>query len=378
MNKVILLDSSGSAYGAGLAEGLSRYIELFYVTRETRFTKGIVNVTRYNWFFSGEKQGKIYKVIKGLCYVNAFIKTIALIKRKNIDVVHIQWLSLPVIDNVLLSMIKKTGVTLVFTAHNVLPHRDSETYLDCYRKHYQLSDRIIIHGEEIKKEFLGYFSEYSDKLVIERHGSFSSLSTEISIDSVDSELLRKIKNAKKVAIFFGNMFYNKGVDALIRHWIINYSNTSELILIVVGKKDVSYNELNNLEGNIQQTDNLFYKPQIIEEVELNTYISLSDIVVMPYRHASMSGIVFKAAAMNTTVLTTDTGSIHEYVSPECGFLVPNIDSFFDKFDELMESDNRKLLREMGYELCSFIDERYGWDSIAADTIKNVYRFGERS
>ncbi len=371
MKKVILIDSSGIIYGAELARALSRYVDLYYVTRNNHLSIELTNIKRYYWFSSETSIGKWKKIIKGCHYIGAYLKVIRLIKREKIDIVHIQWLSVPKIDNIILWLIRRTGSKLIFTAHNILPHRNGKKYISYYRKHYSYFDRIIVHGEEIKKEFIKIFPEYSGKLRIERHGTFLSLDNKISKEDLDEKLMHKLRNSQKTAIFFGNMFFNKGIDALLGYWMNHYLDKN-LFLIVVGKKDPDFNELNKLEDRIMSCSNIFYKPKIIEEVELNTYIYMADIVVMPYRSASMSGVIFKAAAMNKTVLTTDTGSIKEYILPEFSYLASGLDDFFRLFDILMLADNRDLLKKQGLQLSSFIKRKYDWNNIAEDTIDRVY------
>lgn len=106
MKKVILIDSSGIIYGAELARALSRYVDLYYVTRNNHLSIELTNIKRYYWFSSETSIGKWKKIIKGCHYIGAYLKVIRLIKREKIDIVHIQWLSVPKIDNIILWLIR--------------------------------------------------------------------------------------------------------------------------------------------------------------------------------------------------------------------------------------------------------------------------------
>lgn len=370
--RVILVDPTGIAYGAGLAAGLSFLVDLTYVTRKSDVAKENIKCDLKYWFLAPQKGGKAEKLIKGISYLIAYGKIIRYTKKKKVDVIHIQWLSLPMADAFFLNQLKRTGVKLVFTAHNVLPHRNGESFTEIYRKYYSIFDRIIVHGESIKQEFINYFPEYEGKLAIEHHGIYNLLSTEIKEELVDREVLQRVREAKKVGIFFGNMFYNKGTDELVSHWLKEYKGNSDYYLFIVGKLDHRYSELIAMESQIKECDNIFYKPQIIEEAELNTYISLSDIVIMPYRHASMSGIIFKAAGMDKTVITTDTGSIKEYINKDCAFCEDNMDKFFKQMNEIFINVDRVKLADMGKKLGDYIRSEYSWDSIADNTVNEVY------
>lgn len=373
--KVLLIDPTGIAYGAELARALSPLVELAYATRKNDVVKEDIKCSLKFWFKAPKKSGKLARLIKGASYVNAYIKAIQYVKREKIDVVHIQWLSLPAVDEYFLKGLKSTGAKLVFTAHNVLPHRNSNSFIETYRHYYSIFDRIIVHGESIRQEFIELFPEFSEKLVIERHGIFDSLSTEIEENTISSDVLQRIKSAKKVCIFFGNMFFNKGIDELVEKWLREYKDNPDYFLIVVGKLDPSYSEMIELEPQIKACSNIFYKPVIIDEIELNTYIRLSDIVLMPYKHASMSGIIFKAAVMDKTVLTTNTGSIKEYINDDCAFCAGSLDDFFSFLHQILTVYGREKLQLMGQELGNHIRTEYSWDHIAKCTIDDVYNGG---
>lgn len=367
MKNVLLIDPSGDAYGAGLADGLSNKVKLFYITRDNDTDKSNISAEKFYWFIGGNK------IKKGLQYILAYCRILRLIRKKKIDIVHIEWLLVPQFDKVMLRIMRWSKAKLILTAHNVLPHRNSEEFIGVYRRIYGYFDKIIVHGEGIKREFVSYFPEYESKIQIERHGVYLGQSLVTSSDSVDSNLIQRIDNYTKVAIFFGNIFYNKGIDRLIRHWLESYQNREDFFLIIVGKKHPKYDELTVLEEEISTCANIYYKPEEVTEIELNTLISFSDIIVMPYRHASMSGIVFKAAETKRAIVTTDVGSITEYVDESCAYITQNDDSAFCKqFDYIMDSISKERLKKVGEQLYVHIHNNYAWDQIATKTILEVY------
>ncbi len=374
--KVLLIDPTGIAYGFELAKSLSKYTELAFITRKNDVTIGDICCNKFFWFRASRWPRLIDKAIKGTSYITAYAKILRYVKHEKIDVVHIQWLSLPKVDDFFLKKLKSTGTKLVFTAHNVLPHRRGDSFVNIYKNYYSIFDKIIVHGESVKQEFLKVFPEYGEKLIIEHHGVFDSLSVDVDEGTLDAATLIKVKAAKKVGIFFGNMFYNKGTDVLVSHWLKYYKNNPDYFLFVVGKLDSGYLEMIDLEAKIRKCCNIFYKPQIIEETELNTYISMSDFVIMPYRHASMSGILFKAAMMNKTVLTTNAGSIKEYINDECAFCVDSFEVFFNLLDFIIRDTDRIELLLKGKKLGDHIRKEYSWDSIAKSTVEDVYETHE--
>lgn len=371
--RVMLVDPSGDAYGKGLATGLSSKVDLFYITTKNNIEKCDIDAKVFLLFYSGTVDSKIKKVIKGIKYITTYLKILKIIKLNHIDVVHIEWLLVPKLDRLLLKILKKFGVRVIYTAHNVLPHRNGEQFVSIYDEIYNNVDKIIVHGEEIKKEFSLIFPKYSGKLAIEKHGVYMGQSVRADLQAVSKEVIYKSQNAEKTIIFFGNIFYNKGLDRLLKLWLDNYFNDKRYYLIVVGKKDPGYVELSEYEQKMKECTNVFYKPVALDEEELNTYISLSNLIVMPYRHASMSGIIFKAAEMKKAVFTTAVGSIAEYIDDSCGYIVENKDEIFEeKLTSVIESVEKDILVKMGQSLYEHIHHDYDWNEIAQKTIQDAY------
>lgn len=86
-------------------------------------------------------------------YINQYLKLINIIKKEKPDVVHIHWSVISKVDPIFFRKIKKYCGKLVYTAHNVLPHINSEKYIKSYGKIYDCADVIIVHGQSIYDEF---------------------------------------------------------------------------------------------------------------------------------------------------------------------------------------------------------------------------------
>ena len=81
-------------------------------------------------------------------YICQYLKLVNIIKREKPDVVHIHWSVISKVDPIFFRKIKKYCGKLVYTAHNVLPHINSEKYIDSYGKIYNCADVIIVHGQK--------------------------------------------------------------------------------------------------------------------------------------------------------------------------------------------------------------------------------------
>ena len=79
-------------------------------------------------------------------YINQYLKLINIIKKEKPDIVHIHWSVISKVDPIFFRKIKKYCGKLVYTAHNVLPHINSEKYIKSYGKIYDCADVIIVHN----------------------------------------------------------------------------------------------------------------------------------------------------------------------------------------------------------------------------------------
>jgi glycosyltransferase involved in cell wall biosynthesis len=69
------------------------------------------------------------------------------LRRRKADVVHLQWLSAPELDDRLL----RVNAPLVFTAHDILPRRTAAKR-DLWRRLFGRFERIVVHSERARDE----------------------------------------------------------------------------------------------------------------------------------------------------------------------------------------------------------------------------------
>ena len=317
------------------------------------------------------KRGVLRKIVRTVEYIYAYVRIFQMILRNKYDIVHVQWCLFYSFDVFALKLIKRNTKNIIFTAHNVLPHIDGERYLKKLEVLYRNFDRIIVHGNSIKEEFIHYFPQYTDKVFIQYHGCRLSINKKVSAQDVPDKILDTIKDREKIYIFFGGIFYNKGIDVLMRVWRENYSNSNNLLVLagrIIEKYDELDYELKNTNANV-----LILKGYL-EDSLLDYLIDSSNLVMLPYRHASMSGVVFTAAQHSKTIITTNVGSIPEYLENGKDSIIINKDErqLIEAIYNVENEVSVEELNTMGRLLHENINKKYNWDTIASLLIHNVY------
>lgn len=378
MKKVMLIDPRGrndNSYFTGLVGELSKQTNLTVVAKEALLNedKGISKLMPLFNDFNNKKWNKFSKIFKGLNYINSYIKIIRELKKEKYDVVHIQWLLMYKFDLIALKVMKRYCRKVVFTAHNVLPHVNGHKFINDLRNIYDSVDNIILHGENIRKEFVELFPEHSKKVNIQYHGTYINQQKDFDINKIDIDLQKRLSKYDKVFIFTGIMFYNKGVDRLVKIWLNNFVDTNNL-LIVAGKKQSDYKELSNLEDKVNECKNILYINEYVEPDLFSYLVKKSHIIILPYRHASMSGVIFTAAEFCKPVLCTDVGSLSEYlINSEDSFIINDSDQeLFCKIKNIVDNKSIEELKVMGNKLNKNITDKFSWGSIVSKLIAEVY------
>jgi len=380
--KVMMVDPWGIynmyLYTDGLCESIAGLADLTLWTNYHYPQEKKLNYPVKRVFFKRSekmKSGFFRNLIRIVEYYIAYFALFRELRAHNYDLVHIQWLLHYKTDIIFLGIIKKLGPKVIYTAHNILPHRSGKKQYADLSKIYNKVDRILVHGEQTRREFSDLYEDFKNKVSIQRHGSFSGQNLRYDRRLVNEDILAKMDVPNKRFIFFGNIFYNKGVDRLAKTWLENFKDLQQYLLIIAGKKDRNYKELNEIEAEIKACSNILYIDHFIDDNLLNYLVDQSQLVLLPYRSASMSGVVFTAAEFKKSVLATKTGAIEEYLEDDINsFLVDNSDQVYaEKLIYIIENVSSWQLAQMGINLRDHIRHQYAWEIIGRELVANDYR-----
>jgi D-inositol-3-phosphate glycosyltransferase len=170
-------------------------------------------------------------------------------------------------------------------------------------------------------------------------------------------------------LFFGFIRAYKGLDLLIDAFSEKQLRNRNLKLIVAGEfyeDDAPYKELvkkHNLENDI-----IFFD-RFINDDEVSLFFSIADLVVLPYKNATQSGVTQIAYHFEKPMLVTDVGGLSEIVADnKCGYVVKPEPKFIteaiiDFFDNKREEKFALGIKEE--------KKRFAWDKLTA-AITEVY------
>ena len=131
-----------------------------------------------------------------------------------------------------------------------------------------------------------------------------------------------------------------------------FEKNKDIKLLIAGECYENKEKYLSIIKQSKYSDKIFWKEMFIQENEISTYFSASDVVVLPYKSASQSGVIPLAYHYNKPVITSDLESLKEVViQGKTGFifkldepdsLSSNILQFFENYDQDYYKKNIEL------------------------------------
>ncbi len=266
--------------------------------------------------------------------------------------------------------LKKSGVRILFTCHNVFPHE--RFVLDKLLTRLTLSkgDGFVLHSREEAEELVSIKPDA--KYRINPHPTYQAFSFSGMTKKEARELL-KLKENAKMALFFGFVREYKGLRHLIKALSILRKRESPLlsqgfVLYVAGdfagrEEKEKYLALIDDEGvssYINITDGY------IPDREVEKYFSACDVCVLPYESATQSGIVQIAFGFDRPVIATRVGGLPDVIEDGVtGLLVDRLDD--QALASALEAFFEEGVKERLGENISERKQMFSWERMV-DTI----------
>mgnify|MGYP003469296346 FL=1 len=369
--KVILLDISGKVVNYDLA--LYDAIKKEANDASVKFFApgyGLLSLIPKRWQHSNDIIKRLVKVAEGLLnYAYTCIKVAC----DKPDVLHLQWL--PFMEVVgweipILKFIKRISpkTRLVLTIHNIYPHNMSserkKAYNARFRKASSLFDDFIVHTKISKEDVFREFGLRAEKVHVCCHGVFDPKGVTISLEYR--------KDGKLHILQFGGQSFYKGTDLLVDAVCgLDDERKKRIETHIVGGISLSF--LTELKA--KDIDSIItWKAYFLTDEELYQEINAADLIVLPYRNISQSGVLLLSIFFGKLIICSDLPSFKETMQGGEG----------DGLDDCLffKSEEANSLRELFKKyIDGSIDEeavrkrimhlksQYSWQSAAKATMK---------
>lgn len=377
MNKKYKIFIIGPAYP--LRGGLATFDELFCksLCDEGHDAQIISYSLQYpNFLFPGSTQFdtsgiapkglKIHTLINSVNPFN-WIKTARFIKKEKPDFLVVRfWIPFmgPALGTIC-RLINKKQTKVIAITDNVIPHekRLGDTP---FTKYFIKSCQGFVTMSKAVMADLNTFTKSPHKKFL-LHPLYTSFG-----EKLDKQVARQklhISLTDKTVLFFGLIRQYKGLDLLLEAMADARIKAMHIKLLVAGefyedkKAYLDIIEKHNLQDNI-----ILYDAFIANE-DVKIYFSAADLLALPYKHATQSGVTQVAFHFEKPTIVTNVGGLSEIIPDKiCGYVVDSnpkaiADAMVDYFDNNREAAMTTAMSEE--------KKKYDW-SIFSNHIVDLY------
>ncbi len=271
-----------------------------------------------------------------------YIRTAQHINKYAPDIIIIPyWMSFmaPAYGSVCLLLNKR--IKIVSLVHNAISHERTLMERPLAKYFFNRCDAFIVMSEPVKTDLLTLKKDAN--ILLQPHPIYDHYAEPIDKALACSKL--KIKADKKNLLFFGLIRDYKGLDILIEAM---EQLDDSYQLVIAGE---SYGSFDKYISQINQSrfkDNIIVFEQYIPDDMVPTLFSASDVLVLPYRSATQSGVVALSYQMELPMVATNVGALGSTVaSSGTGLVVNSVDSqeIAKGIKGFFNSDNFGLYKE---------------------------------
>ena len=215
------------------------------------------------------------------------------------------------------SKLRKKSIKVAILVDNLVPHEES--FIDSWmaRRILARADHVITMSKSVSGDVQAHYPGMKTTTL------FHPLYEIYQSSHSKAEARAKLNLPDHpIVLYFGLIRPYKGLDIFIKglgsikH---DFDDYTALILGEAYEDSQKYVDLIKSEGISSYT---IFRNEFISDNELPIYFAAADVLVLPYRTATQSGIVGIALQMDRPVIATRVGGLGEYISEgETGYLV---------------------------------------------------------
>ena len=323
-----------------------------------------------NFLFPGSTQfdtsGNVPKNIKIHTLINSvnplsWIKTARFIKKQKPDFIVFRfWIPFmgPALGSIA-RMVRKSGVKVLAITDNVIPHETRPGDVAFAKYFINACDGFVTMSKAVMKDLEKFTSTVHKKYLL--HPLYTSFGEKLN--KMDARKALKLPTDKQLVLFFGLIRNYKGLDMLLDA-MNELKSHPNIVLVIAGEFYEDKQPYLDLIEKYQIQNQVILHGKFIANEDVKLYFSAADLVALPYRSATQSGVTQVSFHFEVPTLVTNVGGLGEIIPDKvAGYVVaPNgkeiaegIKDYFDNnrmpsFTEGMKKEKQK------YDWKIFVDE----------------------
>ena len=239
------------------------------------------------------------RALKGVEHAAGLLRLARLARRQRPDVIHLQWLVLPPLDDPGYARLARYA-PLVFTAHNSVAFHGSAARLQRlgHDRALRRFGHYVAHTEPTARHLVA-MGLPRERITVLDHPP-------LTLDTPAPAAASRHDGITRI-LLFGALKPYKGIDLLVRAGIELAQRRQDFEIVIAGQP---FMKLDGLQAEIAAAGaagRFVIEPRFLAEAELAARLAAADLVVFPYREIDASGALALAAGLGKPILASSVG-----------------------------------------------------------------------
>lgn len=218
--------------------------------------------------------------------------------------------------------LRKSGSRICFIVDNVSPHDWKWFPFSELLAGYCLSNGnvFITHSRKVTDELIKLIPtafvkqvphptyNYGEKITVAqaRH--------KLNLPKMYDPKTLKDEKTRPIILFFGYIRPYKGLDILLHAFAMLQGWREDVLLLVAGEPFEDMSKYKALADALGIYEKVIWHTRYIPDDKVHLYFSAADLLVLPYKSTTQSGVVEIARSFDLPVIATNTGALSEQVN----------------------------------------------------------------
>lgn len=306
---------------------------------------------------------KIRRILKAVSYPFYNIILLEKVIRYKPDIIHYNWLLMPLVDFLFIKIYKSLKIKVVLTQHDYLQHHKNKLRL-AERHVFKDVNKIICLSEFVKNQFCS--SGYNNVIKIEHGNSYETEIAELKM----KKCVESSKDEKIRILFVGAIKPYKGIELLLEATdkLINKYNMKNLSFHIKGYADNTYAEkIITQISKLTLNDYVVFNPTFLSNESLFNEVANCDCGIMPYLRATQSGLPYIYYSFGKPIIMSNVGGLPEQCNEKIAILFnPNVNELINAVISMIQKiKNNQIIQA---DFTSFL-MKYTWDKTVSKYIR---------
>jgi len=374
--KVLMVDSLvGSDYSIFICSALKKKgVDVSLILTEDRMNI----ISDYNFpiipLSPSKEKGK-NRSIKLFKYFYYLWKLYLIIRKQKVNIIHFQFFRRPRIESIYFVVLKGLGYKLAYTVHDITPLDNNKIDPLFNLLVYKTADILFVHSDTNRETVIKLVNINRQKIKVVPDANYADF---LPAGVMEKNHIRKeldLETNDNVILFFGHIKEYKGLDILLDSLHLVAKIVKNLVLIIAGniENDNLKKKYDEMISQMPSSVRIMPTFKFVPMQETYKYFISSDVVALPYRRITHSGIINLALLFGRPAVATKVGDCADRIIEGKSGLLSKGHTPEDFSEILIDAfSDKQRLEEMGNSAKSLSEAKLTWDD-TSDLLKSFYQ-----